>query len=374
VRRAVLVLGMHRSGTSALAGLMVRLGVDSPRTLMPPDDFNPLGYWESEAVVAFHDRVLRALGTSWDAWTAVESQQTSRFEDELTRIITAEFGSAPIFVVKDPRMCRLVPLWLSTLETSGIAPGIILVVRDPVEVSRSLAARDRMSSTFALLLWLRHMLDAEYATRALPRAIVSYHGLMTDWRAEIRQISTGLGITWPCSPETAGEAAARFLSSDLRHHASGAGALEAPAPLDRRTVEACDALERLRRGDAASTAHALSTLDDVRRWLDEAARIFGVPDEAVRSDLNLRLEHATSHAADLDVQAGHARQEMIRLQAEHDALVRRHEDLQRANQVLADGLDAARHEVAALRASRSWRVTAPLRALYRLAQKTARRS
>jgi hypothetical protein len=359
---------MHRSGTSALAGLMVRLGVDGPRTLMPPDDFNPLGYWESEAVAAFHDRVLHALGTSWDGWTAVESARATPFADELTGVISAEFGAAAIFVVKDPRMCRLVPLWLSTLDTSGITPGAVLMVRDPVEVARSLAARDGMPATYALLLWLRHMLDAEYATRTVPRAVVSYEGLMTNWRDEVRQISTRLDLAWPCSPDAAGDAVARFLSSDLRHHVAGGGALEAPAPLDRWVIDTRDILERLRRGDAVSTAHAHSTLDELRTRLDEAGRIFGVPDEAVRTDLRLRCEHAGS------VQDGHARQDVIRLQAEHDALVRRTEDLQWTIQALADGLGAARHEVAALRTSASWRVTAPLRALYRLAQRTAGRS
>ena len=327
---------------------------------MPPDDFNPLGYWESEPVAAFHDRVLHALGTSWDAWTAIESDRAARFAHELTPLISAEFGAAPIFVVKDPRMCRLVPLWLSTLETSGITPGAILVVRGPVEVSRSLAARDRMPSTFALLLWLRHMLDAEYGTRALPRAIVSYDALMTDWREEVRQISTGLGIAWPCSAETAGESVAQFLASDLRHHVPGAEALEAPPLLDRWIVETCDAFEQLRRRDVVSTARAFSTLDEVRSRLDEAGRIFGAPDEAMRSELNRRLEHAEADRREADRRASAVQDQAAALR--------------RTNQALADGLDAARHEVAALRASGSWRATAPLRALYRLAQKTSGRS
>ena len=64
-RQAFLVLSMHRSGTSTLAGLLVRLGVEGPRTLMPPDSFNPLGYWESEPIAEYHDRLLRSAHTSW---------------------------------------------------------------------------------------------------------------------------------------------------------------------------------------------------------------------------------------------------------------------------------------------------------------------
>ena len=199
VRRALLVLSMHRSGTSAMAGLLVRLGVGGPRTLMPPNEANPLGYWESEPIVELHDRLLRAAGTAWHAWTPLDASWDASpaaipFADELRRLVAAEFGSAPMFVVKDPRMCRLVPFWLRTLEASAITACAILVVRDPVEVSRSLAARDALTSEFSLLMWLRHMLDAEGATRSIPRSVVSYRELLADWRAVVHRMARDLNI------------------------------------------------------------------------------------------------------------------------------------------------------------------------------------
>jgi hypothetical protein len=57
-REALLVLGMHRSGTSAVAGLLVRLGAQPPKTLMEGDADNRKGYWESTALCAFHERLL----------------------------------------------------------------------------------------------------------------------------------------------------------------------------------------------------------------------------------------------------------------------------------------------------------------------------
>src|SRR3954447_24380667 len=101
---------MHRGGTSALAGALVRLGVDPPRTLMPGDAANELGYWESARLWEFHERLLRALGTSWDSWTQCPSvaghAQETVLAEELRDIIADEFAQSPLFVVKDPRISR----------------------------------------------------------------------------------------------------------------------------------------------------------------------------------------------------------------------------------------------------------------------------
>jgi hypothetical protein len=416
VRRALLVLGMHRSGTSALTGLIVRLGVDAPRTLHPPNEWNPLGYWESEPILDFHDRLLRAAGTSWDAWTPLNASSAAvPFTSELTRLIAAEFGSAPMFVVKDPRMCRLVPFWLQTLEASDIEPAAILIVRDPVEVSRSLATRDRLSAEFSVLMWLRHMLDAEHATRGLPRSIVGYHELLTDWRAVARRIAEDLHITWPCSPDTAGEAIAQFVKPDLRHHVSDTGDVHAGPPIDRWATEARNALDQLRCGDPAQTAAGLAVLDEVRRQVDEAGLVFGRADEAVRANTILRLEqvdtdrqalrdHAAAlegdrsrlrghiadleaeqrerqvlaeeahrRAADREAELARVQHEAASLRAECAVLGEHASHLQQTHHQLAGELVATRHHVKALLSSGSWRITAPLRALVRVARRATGR-
>jgi hypothetical protein len=416
VRRALLVLGMHRSGTSALTGLIVRLGVDAPRTLHPPNEWNPLGYWESEPILEFHDRLLRATGTSWDAWTPLNASLAAvPFTSELTRLVAAEFGSAPIFVVKDPRMCRLVPFWLSTLEAADVEPAAILMVRDPVEVSRSLAARDRLPAEFSLLMWLRHMLDAEHATRGLSRSIVSYRELLTDWRAVARRIADDLHITWPCSPDAAGEAIAQFVKPDLRHHVSDTSDVHAGPPIDRWIMQACDALDQLRCGDAAKTAAGLVVLDEVRRQVDEAGLIFGRADEAVRVNTIMRLEqvdtdrqalrhHAVAleadrsrlrdhiadleaeqrqrqvlaeeaqrRAADREAELARVQHEAASLRAECAVLGEHASHLQQTHHQLAGELVATRHHVKALLSSGSWRITAPLRALVRVARRATGR-
>src|SRR5262245_15299141 len=116
---------MHRSGTSALAGLLVHLGARAPQTLMPADENNPQGYWESLAFHDFHERLLRSAGSRWDAWTRVSPEwlrrvSAGRYGDECRDLLQREFGDAPLFVLKDPRMCRLMPFWLPLLASAGI--------------------------------------------------------------------------------------------------------------------------------------------------------------------------------------------------------------------------------------------------------------
>src|SRR5687767_9028583 len=123
-RRAVLVLGMHRSGTSAVAGLLAHCGLQPPRTLLPADRFNARGYWESAVFMDFHDRLLLAAGTRWDAYTRIDpvwlaSETAARFKDECRTLLAHEFGSAPQFVLKDNRICRLLQLWMDLLDTES---------------------------------------------------------------------------------------------------------------------------------------------------------------------------------------------------------------------------------------------------------------
>ena len=228
-RHAIVVLGMHRSGTSALAGTLVCLGATPPRTLMPPAEENPKGFWESSAVCAFHDQLLAALGTTWDDWDVVDpgrlgESESGRLRAELTRLIESEFGDAPIAIIKDPRMCRLVPLWRRVLDDAGFLQHFVITLRDPTEVSRSLAARDGIGPGHATLLWLRHVLEAERDTRGASRSIVSFDQLLSDPAAVTERLSREIPVTWPVPLDRRPEGIREFLSPSLRHHRGDAAA------------------------------------------------------------------------------------------------------------------------------------------------------
>lgn len=171
---ALVVLGMHRSGTSALTGMLHHLGVALGEHLMPATQDNPRGYWEHADIVKVNERLMAALGWAWSDIRSLppgfergEPAQTAWAE--LTAIFDRDFAGAPLWGVKDPRLCRLMPLWSALLTAEQVTPRFVLVLRHPLDVAASLAARDGIGAARGLLLWLGHLLDAERATRGAPR-------------------------------------------------------------------------------------------------------------------------------------------------------------------------------------------------------------
>ena len=183
--RALLVLGMHRSGTSAVTRILSLLGADLPKTLMGPSPFNETGHWESQGLMEIHTRILLSAGSEWFDWRKFNpdwyrSPLAADFKQRLVAQLRKDYNGSRLFVVKDPRICRFVPLWLDVLAEFPASPAIVLPLRNPLEVSASLKRRDAMLSTKGLLLWLRHVLDAEASTRGLPRAIAPYDVLVKE--------------------------------------------------------------------------------------------------------------------------------------------------------------------------------------------------
>ena len=221
VRTAILVLGMHRSGTSALARLIGHLGAALPADAIEAHSDNAKGYWESAAIVKADDQLLRVARSSWFDPRALD---LSRLEgsalrsrrDRIWEAVTSAFGDAPLFVIKDPRQCRFVPTVVETLAEHGVASRAALMLRGPGAIARSLASRDGTTSAFAHLLWLRHMIDAERGSRHLFRAIVDFDRMLADWRGAAEQLLPLTGGAMP-EGERAAEIAA-FLDPGLRHH------------------------------------------------------------------------------------------------------------------------------------------------------------
>ena len=152
----VLVLGMHRSGTSALAGALGAMGLEvGPHDdVMPADVANPEGYFELRSIVRANDDLLAHFGGRWDSppdfapdW--VEDVVAIEFVDAARAVLGELFGSER-YLLKDPRISILLPLWRRITNDQGCA---IVIVRDPLEVAASLTKRDGLSTLTGLALW-----------------------------------------------------------------------------------------------------------------------------------------------------------------------------------------------------------------------------
>lgn len=234
-KTCIVVLGMHRSGTSALSGVLTFLGVNPGNSLLPPvEGVNPRGFWEHAEIVALHDKLLETLGSSWNDVSPLPEQwwlspPAIGIRSEIIHILRRDFVNSPVWLIKDPRMCRLLPLWQGVFREIDCQPKYILALRDPAEVAHSLRKRNELDESASCLLWLTHMLEAEYLTRAQPRAFVNYERLLSDWRKTVANIGKALSIDWPTSLEAATPSVEAFLEPSLRHHANNSTLPDHPA-------------------------------------------------------------------------------------------------------------------------------------------------
>jgi len=227
-RQALVVLGMHRSGTSALAGMLAACGAGLPGHLIPASRKNRRGYFESQTLYELHEELLAEAGSSWDdpaplpsAWFA--SSASGRWEQRLAEAVRSEFGDSALFVLKDPRLCRLLPLWRRILLALEVEPLFVLPVRNPFEVASSLLRSGGIVPARALLLWLDHWLAAERDTRGSRRCFVLYTDLLSDWRKVLQRISSGLGVGFARISRTAEAEIDAFLAPELRHEVNDPG-------------------------------------------------------------------------------------------------------------------------------------------------------
>lgn len=226
MKTALVVLGMHRSGTSSVAGALTLLGAAAPRTLMAPAADNPRGFWESNVVMALDDQLLAEAGSSWSDWRRLlRPVDPIGARDRIIACLEGEFGDAETIVLKDPRMCRLFPAWRRAMEAAGYRPLIITPLRSPSEVAASLQARNPITREQGLRLWLRHVLEAEFASRGLPRHFMRWSSFMADWRAEVALANARLGTELAPAAGDGGAEIDAFLTPDLHRQRD-----EAPTP------------------------------------------------------------------------------------------------------------------------------------------------
>jgi hypothetical protein len=233
--RAVCVTGMHRSGTSFIAGALRFLGVSlgDPVRLLKPGPDNPLGYFEVAALMQLDDEVLAHCGGAWDQPPVLDpgwehDNGLDPFRARAAEILDASFGPAAdrpaVIAWKDPRLSLLLPFWRTVTPIAAT----IVVVRDPVEVVASLGARGyAVGAGQAASLWLRYVCAA--VANDPDCLVVRHTDIFDDLPGTIRRLAGHLGL-----PDPGAEAEAEVrahLDTELRHHDATAATPEVESPL-----------------------------------------------------------------------------------------------------------------------------------------------
>ena len=205
-RRLVLVVGVGRSGTSLMSGMLGQLGYHIPQPEVRADDTNPRGFGEPRWVVKFHTQMLkRLLVTVNDARpealeiTAAVAEE-ARTKQRLHNWLEKQFAAADALVVKDPRTVWFLPLWLSAARELGAETTFVTMLRHPAEIVTSARKYYGTYQTSASRTgsWLNLILETERATRDAPRAFVRYEDLLAEWEPQIQRVGSLIG-----SPELA---------------------------------------------------------------------------------------------------------------------------------------------------------------------------
>lgn len=413
------ILGMHRSGTSAVTRIVNFLGVylGEEEDLLEPAPDNPSGFWERRDVLDLHERLLCHLGTSWAAQRRLplgwhRHPSVTPFREELVALVRDRFPSDRPWAWKDPRASILLPIWRDALADSGTDAFCILVVRHPREVAGSLMRRDGIEAGQAVGTWLHYNLAMLWNTRGMRRAVISWERLIRDWPRQIGRCSEQLGIVWPEASRQAEERVNVFLDPSLVHTGDDSGKVEGTAAYPA-AVELHDRIDAARADPEALSSPAwLNRLETLFFDLPLVIPTTGPAGSWRALETDERLGWALSRRRELEARVRQlessvleARERLAASELEAVDARGRLEDLETAlrdRELEAAALRSARHELAAelervtaqlestlewaesleanlaaancrlLRVeqtllqvtdSRSWRLTAPLRAL-----------
>ncbi|MEA2683048.1 MAG: hypothetical protein QOK05_1376 [Chloroflexota bacterium] len=188
---------MHRSGTSAITRSLADSGLTlcPSADLLPANHNNAAGFWESQAIVGLNEALYRKVGATWDEPPKPDPGwgPGHRWEAAARPMLDWLFAPSP-WVIKDPRLCLTLPFWLGILKEP---PAIVLVLRHPLAIARSLMARDGLAPEKALALWHCHLAAALLHCVGLRTLVVSYEDVLerpATWHAAKCAFLHGLGI------------------------------------------------------------------------------------------------------------------------------------------------------------------------------------
>ncbi|WP_434715340.1 glycoside hydrolase family 99-like domain-containing protein [Paraburkholderia sp. A3RO-2L] len=250
------VLGMHRSGTSALTRGLQTMGIGLGDFLYPAQEgVNEEGFWEDMDVVNLNDEMLSLLGSSWHTLQPVTDDQINQLRDAgyMTRaadLLCRKVAEHPVFGVKDPRLCKMLRFWHEVFLQCDLDVGYVIALRNPLSVIDSLSKRNGFSKEKTYYMWLEHVLAALTDSNVRARGlVVDYDRLMTQPRVELGRIAEIFGLQ--IDEAAVNNYATQFLREDLRHASYEADRLESDGECPRAVIEVFEIAKQLAEGKLA---------------------------------------------------------------------------------------------------------------------------
>ena len=213
--KAVVVLGMHRSGTSLITRSLEACGVQLGHRLIAGGRDNEKGYFEDAAINQLNENILSEMERAWYSilLPEIESDVRSSYVEKGLSVLRSGFLGMKTWAVKEPRITRLHFIWERIFELSGADVHYLLANRHPFSVAASLARRDQISRLHALVLWLIHQAAGLQTILAHGGIVVDYDLVMDRPSEQLDRIARYID-TQPTNPD---EFISGFIDKGLRH-------------------------------------------------------------------------------------------------------------------------------------------------------------
>ena len=222
--RAVIVLGMMRSGTSIVARGLQALGVHFGVDLLAPNSANPTGFYEDMGVLRLNRRLLTVLGVGHGASlisaAAWRRPELSALRSEAVGHVLALASNEPLWGFKQPRTVRVLPFWLDVMRQLDVDDGYVVAIRSPYAVASSLLERKwAKSMAEAQLLTMAHLVPMLHLIASKPMVVVDYDRLMDDPYGQLSRVQRALSL--PIASEIAiAHFVERHINQKLRHESA----------------------------------------------------------------------------------------------------------------------------------------------------------
>lgn len=240
-KRLIVVLGMHRSGTSTITRALQVFGIDLGDRLFPPLAPNPKGYWEDGDILGLNIEMLNFLHYKWQQVTQIHDTDVLRLEKQgyllrAVELLRSKLEDKTIFSFKDPRVTQLLPFWKQVFMLGGWDVSYIIAIRNPLSIVKSLQKRDNFDTRYSYLLWLSYIVTALQHTVNEKRILVEYDRLLNDTESALRHISVFIAL--PIDEREYYTFINDFIDKSLRHsiHASSDLLIDATCPTLVREV------------------------------------------------------------------------------------------------------------------------------------------
>ncbi|MCB9481222.1 MAG: hypothetical protein H6681_04825 [Desulfobacteraceae bacterium] len=223
MKKCIAVIGMHRSGTSAITKSLEVLGVSLGDNLLPPAEDNIKGFFEDREIVDFNDKILSAAGMTWlSCWEfpqiLMEAGEGKELRHQAKKIVLKKTEETSLWGIKDPRLCILLFFWKEIFQELNIKTSYIFALRNPIDVCKSLEKRNNFDFFMGQILWLIYNFNAIRILKNTDICFAQYDNFLSNPDYYLDLFSRKFDL--PSDSDKLEEFKKDFIDKNLRHSSS----------------------------------------------------------------------------------------------------------------------------------------------------------